>query len=122
MYAADQAAGGSTAFVWGRITGAMFFTVLWFFLALIQWMSGGRWGLGIAVFVLIVLCIACALMVWGVASGRVRFDALFVAKFGIFSLVFGVLAFVNFRLYALQKRKRADELPDQTMQNKKIPN
>jgi hypothetical protein len=117
LYAADQAAGGSQAFAWCRITGTLFFTVVWFLLALIQWRSGGRWGLGIAVVALIVLCMACTLVVWGVASGRVHFDAFSVVKFVIFSLVFGVLAFVNFWLYALQKRKQANELPEQPMQN-----
>ncbi|HUE36907.1 MAG TPA: hypothetical protein VMO20_05910 [Candidatus Acidoferrum sp.] len=106
LYASDMAMGGSQALAWCRITGSLFFTVIWFFLALIQWQSGGRWGLGIAIVALIVLSLACALMVWGVASGRVHFDALSIAKFVIFSLVFGVLAFVNFWLYALQKQKQ----------------
>ena len=81
---------------------------MWFCLALAQWRNGGRWGLGIGIFAVVVLLLQSGLMLLAVSAGRVTLDPVSGTKYVFFTVfVLGALALVNFKLHAAQKKNPA---------------
>lgn len=92
----------------GGVIGALTGIFVCFALAYGQWRSGGRWGLGIGIFALVLVAMQSFLMFLAVGSGRVALDAAVVAKFVIFTVAGGLgLAVSSFVSYRRRPSKNA---------------
>ncbi len=93
----------------GNVIGSVFATLLYFGLAYAQWKKGGRWGLGIGLYAIVILLAQSGLMYLALSSGRVEPTTSVIGRFVVISVLgVGALAISSFLSYSRARRQALD--------------